>query len=283
MSFEREILSAILGKSANATGWIRVDCPFCADVTGKSDHKGSLAVSATTGRYACWKCAEKGRVDVEWLADVEIPAVVESTEPAEPPEQFIPLYEGDGATSVMLLPARKYLVERLGKDTKRIVHEARIGACVGGKQAGRIVVPVFGADGTTWEGWVARDWTNTRKLRYVYPAGMARTLFNRHQLQREHELVFVTEGVFDAFSVWPGVVSCLGKPNQLQVDVMLTTKNPLVIALDGDAWEEGWALQQRLRFQGRQDVGFVRLPPKTDPATVPNDWLWDEARKSLRI
>ena len=76
------------------------------------------------------------------------------------------------------------------------------------------------------------------------------------------------------------MVACLGKPNEAHLALLQEARRPVVVVLDGDAWEEGEALSLRLRFEGLR-AGFVRLPPKTDPDEVSPALVWDWARASL--
>jgi DNA primase len=98
-------------------------------------------------------------------------------------------------------------------------------------------------------------------------------LYNHTALHVETERpVMVVEGVFDALALWPHAVAVLGKPSHFQVDALASAKRPVAIVLDGDAWQEGYALAMRLRLAG-QRAGSVTLPPKTDPDEVDRAWL----------
>lgn len=278
MSYQEEIEQAIVGYRPSESGWYRVECCFCLGNTGKRDRKGSLAVSAITGRYECWKCGEEGRVHLEFTG--ELPDVEEVTL-MDPPEGYEPLWCEPGLSSPFLKPARQYLIRRLGKSAKRLCKEVQIGACSTGPVAGRVIVPVLTEDCRKWAGWVGRDWTGNAKLKYKNAPGMRRPLFNSSVLQEEHLFVLVVEGIFDALPYWPNVVACLGKPDRRQKELMRKSKSPLVIAMDGDAWQEGSALSKALRFAG-VETGCVRLPPAEDPGSIDKDWLQLEAVRSLK-
>lgn len=274
------IKAAIIGARPTSAGWYRVSCPLCLDTTGKMDRKGSLAVSARTGRYTCWKCQSRGRVDLDYTGEEPLEAPPPDPALLEEPEGFeLLLEDGRWSQAYVLQPAIRYLRQRLPGRAKRLAADLGIGACVTGKQQGRLVVPIKDVQ-QRWLGWVGRDVTGQAKLKYVYPPGMTRVLFNAKALQEDHEFIYVVEGVFDALAVWPNVVACLGKPSKAQVQELETAQVPLVVALDGDAHDEAWALATRLRFQGLR-AGAVQLPPAKDPATVPREWLLTEARRSL--
>jgi len=90
----------------------------------------------------------------------------------------------------------------------------------------------------------------------------------------------VVEGVFDALALYPNAVAVLGKASEAQMEALQESKRPVVIVLDGDAWQEGWAMAARLKFKG-QRAGSVRLPPKLDPDEVDPAWLQEEVKKAL--
>jgi DNA primase len=93
--------------------------------------------------------------------------------------------------------------------------------------------------------------------------------------------LFIVEGAFDALALWPDGLALLGKPSPPQIELLVECSRPVVVVLDGDAWEEGWALAQRIRFRGKR-AGSIRLPPCTDPDEVPRQWLDEEAERCLR-
>lgn len=254
---------------------------------GTPDKHFSMGVNGSTGRFHCFRCAAWGylsgdsaglppeRVDDDGLAE-EAPYL-------GPPEDWTPLWAGDGATAEVLRPARDYLARR-GVPALAL-EGARIGACLRGRQAGRIVVPVLAADGQTWKGWQARVWVSKpgpRTIKYVTAEGMDRysTLFNEAALVEDTDTpALVVEGQFDALPYWPDVCALLGKPSEGQVEKMLAARRPLVVALDGDAWLESEMLALRLRFDGAA-ASWVKLPPGEDPGSVQPAWLWQAAQRA---
>jgi hypothetical protein len=104
-------------------------------------------------------------------------------------------------------------------------------------------------------------------LKYRYPEGMKRGdhLWNYQALLKEtEEPALVVEGVWDGLPHWPDVAACLGKPTRNQYPLLLAAKRPLIVVLDGDAWEECRSLALKLRLDGMR-VKWLRLPPRTDP------------------
>jgi hypothetical protein len=276
---DEEVLFAVAGRRPNSRGQVRANCPFCLDRKGKADRRQSLGLNVHRGKWSCFRCDAYG-----WLRDAEErwASVERQDEPPAPslPDEFVPLWRDPGATALSLDAARAYLRKRgVGAS---IIEAARIGACSRGRLAERIVVPIDRADGSL-AGWVARTWHSDAERKYLYPSGMNRTglVYNAAALDEETDIpVLVVEGVFDTFPFWPDAVAVLGSPTDSQVDVLASARRPVVVVLDGDAWEKGMWLAMRLRFDGAQ-AGHVRLPPGKDPDEVDLDWLRAAARDGL--
>jgi DNA primase len=96
------------------------------------------------------------------------------------------------------------------------------------------------------------------------------------------EPVFAVEGVFDTTHVYPNAVAFLGKPLKSHILPLRAARRPVVVCLDGDAWEEGWALAMTLRHYGLR-AGSIRLPARRDPNDMERVWLLEKARDSLTM
>ncbi len=276
------VLDAMGDAKRSRGGWWRVNCPFCMLTTGKADKRASLGIKPAIEFYACFKCGARGGVKGidEGLikkAKAELPPPAQVGKP----DGYECLADHDVWESIFMTSPRTYLEERgLSKET---IQGAKLGAAVHGKYAGRIIVPVFDVDGSTWLGFSARDWTNRQKLRYRYPPGMqrGRLLYNQAAIHVPTDRpLLVVEGVFDALPYWPDAVACLGKPGEHHRDILLDAARPIAVCLDGDAHEEGWALAQFLLLNDKT-AGSVRLPPTEDPNSVDPQWLVAEARRCL--
>lgn len=282
---EKQTLAQEASKAAfrtNGSGYARTNCPFCVEKLGKSDRKRCFSVNHDTGFYRCFRCGTSGRLlgfNDPYSPPEEPKPQQPSTEAASPPENYLPVYEGDGLTAFTLAPARKYLASRnLSVDQQA---EAKIGACATGRYGQRVVVPLLDSDRDTWLGWVARSWKKDAERKYLYPRGMVRSLYNHAILLEESdEPVYVVEGVFDALALWPYAVAVLGKPTEQHIEALISARRPVVMVLDGDAWEEGWALSMRLKMEG-QTAGNIRLAPGVDPDEVDLADLWEAAKTSL--
>jgi DNA primase len=276
---ERQQLVAAALASRRTTGrHVRLSCPLCLGLTGKGDTRGSLSLSMETGFYSCFKCGSKGRLDSLGSGETKRAERAPDDRPwTEKPPGFYELCTEPGASALACEPARAYLRKR--GLAEEMWAQARIGACVSGQLAGRVVVPILAPDGEAWLGWVGRAWVKKAKRPYHYPAEMPREgmLYNGAALAVDTtDPVLVVEGVFDALSLWPDGVAVLGKPSDAQVQALVTTRRPVAVVLDGDAHEEGEALAMRLRCEG-QRAGYVWLPPRMDPDEIPAEQLKAQA------
>ena len=252
--------------TVNVNGWVRVRCPFCVDRTGKEDRRGSLGVNSTNGFFHCFKCDVRGRLEGFDDDDFDIEPVREASEVSLPAE-FTLLYDAEGIATRSLAPARKYLRER-GLDP-RVLAGAGVGACLDGRYAGRVIVPIKNRDGKR-VGFSSRAWIKKHPIPYLYPPEMDRAavLYNERVLfAKRTDPIFVVEGVFDALALWPDSVAVLGKPSEWQADRLCESERMIAIVFDGDAWEEGWSFAQKLRLRGAR-AGSVILPAKADPDEV---------------
>jgi len=280
---------AFAGKRfTTASGFARCDCPYCLERVGKEDHKACLAVNVRTGRYNCWRCGARGRIRLAGEdGGFELqPAQVPSPEVIPPPEGFLELCTHPGLGSLAADEARDYLRSR-GLVDEDVWTAARIGCCLSGRWGGRVVVPVLSPGGVWW-GWVSRVWQKRGGERpYMTAPGMqlggVGRLFNQAAITLvTEEPVLVVEGAFDALALWPDAVAVLGKPTMAQIATLETASRPVVIVLDGDAWEEAEMLALRLQFDGVR-AGYVRLPATKDPDEVDRAWLLAAARQSVEV
>lgn len=276
----------VLQQDAKLRGsWWRAECPFCEERVGKPPTGRTLSVHSSGGGFHCFRCSVRGRVVLPEGLIVERVAVVTQTGKVgiDPPEGFMPLSTEPARSALSFAPARTYIASRGLSDD--VVADAGIGACANGLYAGRVVIPVFAEDNTTWLGFSSRLWTKKcdKRLKYRNATGewKSQTIYNPNALKVEtDEPCYVVEGCFDALSLWPDAVAVLGDATDTQVAMLARARRPLVVVLDGDAWTKGWALAMKLRLEGLR-AGSVQLPVGKDPDEVDPAWLWEEARASL--
>jgi len=282
------------------TGWNRAACKRCEEQDGKEDYKASLGFNTRTRGYNCYKCHMTGmlpRGHVEKIDEdaLDITDQAKDTEasrgPVEQPLGFVPLFSGWGGQTRSLEWGRQFLTgprseAPFGAKCRELNWEACEQAGLGvvpkpvhtstidqRKLYNRVIVPVPNyrdLDDVAFRGWVARDVTGKSDVPYLNPKGMHRDdlLFNEPALYvQTDDPVLIVEGTMDALRLWPHAVAVLGKPIQAHTQLLKAAKRPVVIMLDGDAWEEGLAFAWTLRIVAPQDlpVGNFRLPAKLDP------------------
>lgn len=273
------IVRAALAGAKHRAGWWRARCPFCM---GADD---SFSLNAQTSYWHCFRCRTRGKLDGEVEEFISLTDEQKAKNAADleairhPPDGFFFLA---GDMSESLAPARDYMRSR--NIPERVWHEAQVGACAWGKYAGRVVIPNLLPDGS-WYGYTTRIWGKpiNKKAKYKYPPGSWRgdVLHNQPSLGGDvEEVLYVVEGAFDALYLWPHAVAVLGMPSERQISMLTTTRRPLCVVLDADAWEQGWGVAMKLRLAGCT-AGCVRLLDGADPDEVDPAWLWEEARASF--
>ena len=302
---------ALAGK-ALGTAWVRVVCPFCPSREGSADHKLSLAYKPDSGVFTCWRCHAKGcmpepvRERLPYMQPSGAYAGGAAGPEVERLVDFTPLFTGSGATSILLQPARDYLtgtgrtpagVRRRGLPAASCA-AAEVGVAAWGvgmdaqgqekrrPLGGRVIVPIREAGQPELLGWFARDFTGGAYLSHVNARGMPAVLYREEFLSVVTDVpVYLVEGCMDALALWPDAAALLGTsitPYHIGRVVTLCQQSgrPVVVCLDGDAWEKGWNFGMRLRHYGLR-AGSVRLGPRVDPDEVPRDALDRAAVQSL--
>jgi hypothetical protein len=277
------VARAVAGRVPNAKGWIRANCPFCEWRKGSEDKQQSFGVHVTRLWYSCFRCEAKGRLPYdldEWAEFADQYEEPDSEEQPflDPPESFVPLAEEPAVSSMTYRRALLYLM-RKRQLPLWLIKKVGIGACLEGEFRYRVVVPITD-DAGSWLWYVGRTWFGKS---YKYPQGDRHgVMFNRAALDEETDVpVLITEGVFDALPYYPYAVACLGKPQDAQLAALAGARRPIVLALDGDAHEEAWAVAMRLRLRGlaHGEIGYAHLPPCRDPADMPDvDALMDHVK-----
>ncbi len=152
---------------------------------------------------------------------------------------------------------------------------AGIGVTPRGLFQGRVVVPVLDPDGA-WAWYVGRSWVKHAEKPYLYPkGGRAGLLYNHGSIFVKTDApLLLVEGCFDAIPFMgptpQDLDACafLGKPTDVHMTALEDATRPTVFVLDGDAFDEAWALMMKLRLAGKENVGSIRLPPRVDPDEV---------------
>src|ERR1035437_9240332 len=92
-----------------SSGWARGPCPMCG-------RPNTFSVQVATGHFHCFSagCEMRGSLDpsAEWADRAAEAPAPDTTEATTPPEGFVPLGHGDGATAWCTKKARAYLSKR---------------------------------------------------------------------------------------------------------------------------------------------------------------------------
>ena len=245
-----KIISTILGDSYRSNDERLFTCPYC------KHYKKKLSINIEKNLYKCWICESTGRdirrlvrrfgdfnqlqawdkltnrININEFDDLFTEDIAKRID-----SQLIVLPSGfvslNNEASLSATPALNYLKKRgiLDKDTLYW----KIGYCMEGRYANRIIVPSFDDNGDL-NYFVARSFSsNPRK--YLNPPVSKDVIFNELYLEWDTDLV-VTEGVFDAIIAGPNAVPLLGstlRPNSKLFMKIVQNDTPVFLALDPDA------------------------------------------------
>ncbi len=149
---------------------------------------------------------------------------------------------------------------------------------------GRAVIPIV-MDGMM-VGWQARylgETNNHFPPKYFTLPGFPkrRVLYNYDRARRQPFPVLV-EGPTDVWSVGPHGVAAFGKTlsdGQRQLLLRTWPTGPIVVILDGAAWQESRDIVEELQsIRPHLALVPVRLPEEYDPGSLPSEVLWAAIR-----
>lgn len=280
-----DIREAIAGKQPGTSGYVRSTCPRCPQRHGTPDRHASLSV-APSGWFRCWRCSARGKLEPEYDGEFE------DLEPHEElanrlgaaalPDGYIPLASDEARSSAACRPALDYLAGRAVGGM--VIEDAELGVVLRGDLAHRIVIPAWGPTGDL-VGWQARTYCDAEPKALSCP-GMQRSTFLYNGGATISDPVFVVEGPFDAFALWPDAVATWGMPTDHHIHVLTqwSARRRIVLALDGDAWLEAQGIAMRMHMHSmaaRRSVVAVRLPPGEDPASLGGAAVRDMAAQAF--
>jgi hypothetical protein len=257
-------------KGPNFKGEWRVCCPLCFYIKGTSDDKYKMQLNVLLEVFYCFRCGQGGHVSLRWLGgsraaeiqaeQISIPLPIN----LGPPKGFIALDK----QSISLMVYRNYLKDR-GVLDQAIA--AGVGVTTCGRFRGRVIFPSKDSTGK-WLGFSARAVFRDMDPKYLYPTGMDKKghLWGWEHFSRDVSTeVWLVEGVFDSLPLFPHALSSYGKNvSDAQLDLLVPLDLPIVVCLDGDAWEECRILAARLRLRGAKSVMWARLPPTEDSGNL---------------
>lgn len=252
-------------------------CPKC------KHHKRKLSVNIDADKFKCWVCDYSGRAirqlirsysdyrtlcewdeltnytDISSFGDL----FKEKVDLIQPtvifPEEFKTLVSK--TLPLCTLPARKYLSDR--GITREDIVQWKIGYCVSGDYAGRVIIPSFSDEGSL-NYFVARSYNGNWK-KYMNPPVSRDIVFNDLMVDWGSDITLV-EGTFDAIKAGANAIPLLG--SQLNENSKLFQKivkyNPKVfLALDPDAEKKSARLIKKMLTYG-VELYKVEITPYSD-------------------
>lgn len=289
------ILQGFLGepkKHNSDSGQISFDCPSCGKNRGKytSANKGNLEVNYKRGVFKCWACYETydmsgsiGKLIKNYGSKTDyqdflimnptfnnydelndIPDVVEY------PEGFT-LLDGCNKSVFRYKQAMEYLLER--NITADIIKKYNIGFTTIGKYANRIIIPSYNIkDELNY--FVGRSFVPWNKQKYLNPdARKELIIFNENKVNWD-ATIYLVEGAFDGIVI-PNSIIMLGKvlSDELLFTLQMKAKGLVVIALDGDAYDDAVIMYKKLNTLNLLNkIRIIRLRDDLDLSLINQKW-----------
>jgi len=260
-------LQSVFGEGIRSVDSFAVSCPRCCDAPERK-HKKKLSIKLTDGMHHCWICGLKGktlqytikkykssrlseycRIFEEDDYNSRIASETEDIEPARLPEEFIPI-----ATTMPQDPDHIAVVRYL---LKRNIHKEdfyryRLGTCLTGKFARRVVMPSFDSDGAL-NYYTARSIDSDGAKKYINSKVKRKDIiFNEINIRWKEPLVLV-EGPFDLMKCNWNATAMLGSyldESYLLFQKIVKNQTDVILAMDTDAIEKRIKIAQKLKSYG---------------------------------
>ena len=274
-----DILTEILGKYRRSSSEHLFYCPYC------NHHKQKFSVNIDKNVFKCWICDSNGRdlrrvvrrfggflqrqewdkhldkVDITDFDNLFAQEVKQNKleQKISLPKEFVSLANFNLPRTA--ITAQRYLKSR--GITERDIVRWKIGYCLEGEYAGRIIVPSFGEAGYP-NYFVARSYTKSG-YRYKNPTASRDIVFNELYVDWDEDLIIV-EGVFDAIVSGPNAVPILGsnlRENSKLFQEIVKHDTPVYIALDPDMEKKAMNLINSLLAYG-VELYKVEISPYDD-------------------
>ena len=217
------------------------------------------------------------RVDISRFDDIFSEEKIEKVEQrVSLPKDFVSLTNNN--LSRTAAAARKYLKTR--GVTKEDVLRWKIGYCLEGEYANRIIVPSFGESGYA-NYFVARSYINGG-YRYKNPPASRDMVFNQLYVDWDEDLIIV-EGVFDAIVAGPNAVPILGsnlRENSVLFQEIVKHDTPVYIALDPDMEKKALKLINKLLLYGIE-LHKVEISPYDDVGEMTKEEFQKRKERSI--
>lgn len=284
------LLESVMGKSipAHASN-VSFHCPFC-------DHpKPKLNVSLDTGAWGCWVCGQeegsksKGRsvsilfrrvradrLQIQKARELWKEQSTQSEvnkkiiQPLSLPMEYIPLWNKD--ESFFYKKAYRYVKSRGLTDNDIVKH--RIGYCIRGRYADRIILPSYDVTGQL-NYFAARSYLDNPVIKFLCPKDIDKNIITYEDQINWSEPVILVESQLDAITIRRNAISLNGKtiPDQLKRKIIDSNVPKVVLCLDGDA-VSSMMMQAQYFIRTGIPVYKVLLPVDSDPNSLGYDEIW---------
>lgn len=292
-------------RGINESEQLQTNCPKCQEKEGLSypDGKYNLEINTAKRVFRCWKCDEPkfagslGRLiktlgsDLDYEVYKSYASVFIDYDNYEDEKEFVKVslpqeiifFSQMNPNDPEHYEAYNYLVnERL--ITRDIILKFRLGFCIEGKYAGRIIVPSYDEDGEV-NFFIGRSY---RKSKYPYlmpKVNKGLFIFNEGHIDWD-STVYLVEGVFEMLSFPINTIPLLGKDLLDALYFKLKNKKPnVVIILDPDAYKSAIDLFFKVRniySDEEERVKVVKLPNNDDLDELRKKRGMDEILKAVK-
>lgn len=271
---------------------IQVNCPRCQEREGLTHPDGKFNLEINTGRriFRCWKCDEPkfsgslGRLirmfgtDIDYeiyksyvgtFQDYNFDEDEKEYVRVKLPNEIIYFSQMDITNPIHFEPYNYLVNER--KLSREIILKYRLGFCLTGKYAKRIIIPSYDIDGEI-NYFVSRYYGNDLQIKkkkpYLNPFADKDIIIFNEGIINWDSTIYLVEGVFDMLSFPVNTIPMLGKTISTTLFMKLKKLKPnIVILLDPDAYNDSVELYYKLYtiYVGYEEkIRIVKLPTNED-------------------
>jgi len=288
---------------------VQVNCPHCQERDGLNhpDGKYNLEINTAKRMFRCWKCDEPkfsgslGRLirtfgtKLDYDLYKSYAGIIQDYNFEEEDDEYVHLKLPDEMILFSQMDiknpdhfeAYNYLVNER-KINRDIILKYRLGFCITGKYAKRIIIPSYDNNGDL-NYFVGRYYGNIKKNEKVLPYLNPKTdkdaiIFNEGLINWD-STVYLVEGAFDMLSLSINSIPMLGKTLSTTLFIKLKELKPdVVILLDPDAYKNSIELFYMLEtiYVGYEErVKIVKLPTTEDIDELKRNQGIDEVIRCL--